>query len=176
MGTYVNSVPRNDLEFDFRDASMGQLTEPVTLDDVKAYLGIDHDDDDAVLTAVIRQARIQAEQYLNRDIIARARQLYYPFVTNDIKLLRSPVNRDVDIEITIGGEMTTAFEVLGLNNPVVRLEARTAREVEITYTTEGLSNSDVRNGVLALCGHLYPRSDIHLDWMAMLSPYKVLFI
>lgn len=44
-------------------------TEPVTLDEVKKQVNVDHDDDDTYLTALIIAARQQVEVLLNRKLI-----------------------------------------------------------------------------------------------------------
>ena len=47
------------------------VTEPVLLVDAKAWLRIDLSDDDALLTALIKAARIACEKYANQSFISR---------------------------------------------------------------------------------------------------------
>ena len=46
-------------------------TEPVSLDDAKAHLRIDHDADDDVIARLISVARMMAEEYTGRAFIRR---------------------------------------------------------------------------------------------------------
>ena len=45
--------------------------EPLSVDDAKAHLRIDHDSDDGLIAAYIAVARDRAEQFLNRALISR---------------------------------------------------------------------------------------------------------
>ncbi len=176
--TFTNTIRRNDEDFDFRDISTAPLTEVITLDEVKNYLGIplSNTADDAVLTDTIVNARTIAEGFLNRDIIGRERELFYPYLNQDVKLLKAPIDTSVPIVVLLDGEVNTGFEVLGLNDPTIRLDGRTSENVTIRYTTLSLTAEKVKNGLLALTGHLYPRSDIKMPWEMYLTPYKELFI
>lgn len=49
----------------------GPASEPVSLDDAKAHLRIDHDDDDDLIAAYTAVARTRAEQFLNRALITQ---------------------------------------------------------------------------------------------------------
>jgi hypothetical protein len=51
--------------------SEGSVTEPVTLVEAKAWLQVDHDDHDALLTAMITGARISLERWLNLALVAK---------------------------------------------------------------------------------------------------------
>ena len=47
------------------------IVEPVSLDDAKAHLRIDHDSDDGLIAAYTAVARSRAEQFMNRALITQ---------------------------------------------------------------------------------------------------------
>lgn len=163
-------------DFDSRVVSVVTTTDPVTLEEVKSYLGVEGTDDDTLLTGIITQAVNIAEGYLDRDIKAKERELFYPYLAEDINLLWAPIDTSVTVTVSVDGTATTDFELLGFDDPLFRLGGRVGRDVTISYTTAALANADVKQGILALCGHIYPRSDIKLNWKSWLAPYKRLWI
>ena len=54
----------------------GPALEPVSLADVKAHLRVDHDDDDALLTAAIVSARVHVESATRRKLIEQEWRVY----------------------------------------------------------------------------------------------------
>ncbi len=54
----------------------GPALEPVSLADVKAHLRVDHDDDDALLTAAIVAARVHVESATRRVLIEQEWRIY----------------------------------------------------------------------------------------------------
>ncbi len=67
--------------------SEGVVTEPVTLLDAKAWANIDHTDDDALITTMIKGARQSLEKHLNLALVPKTVVMGYevtganPFVT-----------------------------------------------------------------------------------------------
>jgi uncharacterized phiE125 gp8 family phage protein len=53
----------------------GPALEPVTLDEAKAFLRIEHDDDDDVIAALIAGARVHVEAQTRRALIAQSWRL-----------------------------------------------------------------------------------------------------
>jgi uncharacterized phiE125 gp8 family phage protein len=53
----------------------GPAVEPLTLDEAKAYLRVEHDDDDPVITALIAGARIHVETQTRRALITQTWRL-----------------------------------------------------------------------------------------------------
>ena len=84
--------------------------EPVSLDEVKAYLRIDGTDDDALLTRLIEAARERAEEYTRRAFITQEWDAVYDDVTADyIELPRPPLISVTGVYYTTdAGEQTLA--------------------------------------------------------------------
>jgi uncharacterized phiE125 gp8 family phage protein len=53
----------------------GPAVEPVTLDEAKAYLRVEHDDDDDVIAALIAGARVHVEAQTRRALITQSWRL-----------------------------------------------------------------------------------------------------
>ena len=152
------------------------VTEPVTLAEVKNYLRITNDRDDDYINSIIPNARIRAERYLNSDIVSKQRREYFDQITEAINLRYAPI-ASVDSVVIDGETMTvdTDYTVEGLDNPLFKLEQKSASKVAITYTTSGLDAQLVKPGILALVAELYhSRTEkVSTNWRSFLSPFKV---
>ena len=60
------------------DLVTGPTTEPITLAEVKTHLRVTQDLDDSLLTASIKAARQEFEEYTERQILAATWRLYLP--------------------------------------------------------------------------------------------------
>ena len=150
------------------------VIEPLTLDEVKNFLRVDQDNDDALITALITAARLFCEGYTGRSLITRSYglllddwpalrviELPYPplqsvasvkiYAADNSFVMLDPVNYYVD---TSGGRIV-------LTDSAVRpLPGRIANGIEIQYTAGyGATANDVpallRQGMLQLIAHLY---------------------
>lgn len=183
---------------DFRIVQTTGTTEPITLDEVKNYLRLDNTADDTLITAMITNARLQAEKYLNSDILAKDREMFLTSIDEPFNLPYAPLNlqRDGDgvltnFTVTVDGVVQTegvGFELLGLDNPRIRLNTNIeafgrggnrgdfspAQRVNITYSTLGLDNAMINQGLLALCAWLYygRTAKMGTNWKSWLSPFK----
>lgn len=179
MGNTIYSRRNQSLDFDSRVVSTLPITDgfPVSLDEAKNYLRIVNNQDDSLINGMIIQATRMAETYLNRDINAKARELYYPYLDRDIKLYNTPIDTSVTIVVEIDGVATTGFQELGLDDPTIRLDSSPSEEVVIKYTTKGLGG-EIKQGVLAAVALLYygRDSEMNTNYMEYLAPYKKLYI
>ena len=147
----------------------------VSLDQAKLYLSVTNTIEDVMITSMITNAILQAEKYMNRDILGKVREMYLVRVTEPINLYYSPIV-SVNSVTADGVDLTldTEYEVLGLDNPSIRFTNTLAEKVVINYTTTGISDESVRQGVLALVQWLYDRGADggRTNWKAFLSPFK----
>lgn len=75
-------------------------TEPVTLEQTKTFLAVDHNEHDTLITALIKAARQRAEDYCNRSFIEKRYVLAldkFPRKTT-LKLPRGPVQSIVSVK------------------------------------------------------------------------------
>lgn len=163
--------------------------EILTSQSVKDYVRIDTDSDDNVITSMISQARIWCENYISRDIVSKNRTYYLDSTNGIFDLPFGPVSSI--IEVRINGIVTTDFEALGLNNETIELDGGSAERVKITYITEGINDSLVKQAMLQLISTYYDnRSDfiegaskgigqnveIPTSSKAILTSYKAMFL
>lgn len=144
-------------------------SEPVTLDQAKNWLRLDNNtDDDARISSLITTARRRAERYINKDIIAKNREVFWTVIDEDVNL---PYTVDTISTITVDGETTTDYELLGSGNAILRLYQLPADKVDVAYATTDYINSEIQNGILMLVEEMY--YNIKTQWKLVLSPFRV---
>ena len=178
---------RNPIQ-DVRVVSVTDSTEPITLAEAKNYLRIENVKDDALITSQISAARELAENYLSRDILPRQRQVFFGRVTEPFTLPYAPINTAVDITITVDGVAYTEFQVKGFDNPTVVMNYQVVengdfyvidtRDVLVSYTTLGINDANIKQGVLAAVAFLYYGRDAKMatNYTSFLSPHRKLFV
>ena len=160
---------------DLRVVSTNTATEPITLAEAKAYIRITNTEEDTLITSMITNARMQCEKYLNSDILPKTRTLFLNYTDAPINLPYAPI-ATVD-SVTVDGAVQAldeGYEILGLDNPLISLDQVTAEKVSITYTTAGISDISLYQGILAYIAWLYHGRDATMptNWKAWLSPFK----
>lgn len=171
--------PNADLDFDYGITSVVTTGDLITLDDVKNYIRIDNNDDDDLLGNMRTQAERTLENYLNRDIRSKQRTVFYPQLDREIELFFAPIDTSVDIAITSDGNTleTSAYEVLGGEDPIIRLNTFPQQNIEISYTTQALDPSLARQCLLALIWNMHPSTAKDPQpWKMWAAPYRKLFI
>ena len=160
-------------------------TEIVSIAEVKNYVRIDTSADDALIGHMITQARIWAENYISRDIVAKNRTYYLDATATG--LFDLPFGPVASIsEITIDGTATTSYEILGLDNETIELDGGAAEKVKITYITSGINNALMKQAMLQTISTYYDNradfvqgANVHLiptDAKTILTSYKSMFV
>jgi len=148
---------------------INSFVEPVTLQEFKDFAGIDYASDDSLITPILKAARVQSENYLQRSLGVR---------TVRFRAIECPeyyyLSWGVIDDSTVIGDYTLHGDQLiegGLN-------------VDITYTsTDELVNEQTKQAVLILALQLYDRRERFLSrvretgpqidlWKEKLNPYK----
>ena len=127
--------------------------EILTAQNVKDYVRIDTASDDNIISAMITQARIWCENYISRDIVSKNRTYYLPTTNGVFDLPFGPVSSISTVNVN--GTDTTAFETLGLDNETIELDGGGADRVKVTYITEGLNDSLIKQAMLQLISTYY---------------------
>lgn len=186
---YERGGGRQFASSDVRVVSVIGTIEPVTLAEAKTYLRIKHDRDDALITALISNAREDAEREIQSDILSKQRIHYLSRYDSPFNLYYAPIS-SVD-QVSIDGEVISSeeYELLGLDNPKLMLNNGSARNLQVTYTTSGRitegtgdaegTNIDhsLRFGILSLIAWKYygrtaEDKNINTNWKSWLRPYK----
>lgn len=74
------------------------ITEPVELEDAKEWLRVDYDDDDDLITGMIKSARQSIEQFLNIALVDKSVVLDV-ITTCETDVIRLPYVESAEIEI-----------------------------------------------------------------------------
>ncbi len=177
--------------------------EPVLLDDAKAYLRLDTDDDDALVTAAITAARVHVEALTRRCLIEQRWRVY---------LDAWPRKRIVPIAVAplISVEAVTVYDAAGdphvvddgdyevdtvavpgrlVLSAVVPIATRHFNAIEVEVTAGyGASSIDVpgplRQAIMMLVAHWYEHRGVvghdnsgavpPVGFEALIAPYRIL--
>ena len=157
--------------------------EIITVSDVKRYLRIDTDEDDALLVDMISQARIWCENYISRDIISKNRTYYLEDTNGLFDLPFAPISSVSTV--TVEGEAAT-FTEYGLDDISIELNGGPSNNVKVTYITAGLNDGLIKQSLMQMVSNYYDNradfvtgtivSEIPTNVKSILSGYKTMFI
>lgn len=181
MRYYSNPLNRFHTQIKIDSTTGSELVNTAT---AKTYLRVDTSADDTLISQMITQARIIIENYISKDIVAKTRKLYLASVDERFVLPFSPI---ASIQsITVEGTATTAYETYGLDDTIVELNSLPSKEVIVSYTTSGMTDSFLIQANLQMISTLYDNradfvtgtivSEIPTDVKSILSSYKAMFI
>tara|TARA_R100001440_G_scaffold36558_4_gene55682 strand:+ start:1504 stop:2061 length:558 start_codon:yes stop_codon:yes gene_type:complete len=127
-------------------------SELISTATAKTFLRVDTTADDTIIGKMIVTARVCLENYLSRDIVAKNRTVYVPYLGSRLNLPFAPVASISSV--TVEGS-TAAFEVKGLDKEIILLDTLPAKDVKVTYITEGLTGSNFDHAILQLVSTYY---------------------
>ena len=157
-------------------------SEIISTQDVKDYVRIDTDADDAIIARMIEQARIWCENYISRDIVAKNRTYYVDSTNGVFDIPFAPISSIS--AVTVQGE-AAEYTVLGLDNETIELDGGSAEQVKVTYATTGLSDGLLKQAILQLVSTYYDNrsefvsgsiTEIPTNVKSILSSYKSMFV
>jgi len=158
-------------------------SEIITTADVKLYARIDTSADDSLISEMITEARIYAENIISSDIVAKNRTLYISDVLERVDLPFAPIASVSSI--TVNGAAAT-YTGYGIDNQFIELNALPAKEVKITYVTSGQSDGLLKQALLQMVSTMYDNradfktgtivSKVPTNAKQILSGYKRTFI
>ena len=182
----------------------GPALEPVTLDEAKAYLRVEHDDDDDVIAALIAGARVHVEAQTRRALITQSWRLIrdsWP-ASGRISILPAPLRalvaaRVYQLDGSTQAIATAAFVADLAAAPAVlsfaagalpapgRVIAGIELDVEVGYGDAPADvPEDLRQAIRVLVAHWYENRGLiaagtgvavlPATVAALLSPYRVL--
>lgn len=80
------------------------IAEPITLEEAKAHLRVDHSEDDALISAMISAARVYCEQFTARAFVTQTWELVLDeFPTNEILIPFPPLQSVTSIKYDDSG-------------------------------------------------------------------------
>lgn len=140
-----------------------------TLEDVKQWLKIDSDDDDAHLIAWINTVSAECERFCNRNFISRNYTSYYKGDGSNILLLEQrPVTTITSIKLAEGADaLDSDVYYCDMTAGIIHLDgyifAETFFKIEIQYTA-GYTNiaalpADLRQSIIEGVAFRYQKQD-----------------
>jgi len=170
-----------DVQFD-EESDSGSSAEPVDIDDVKAWLKIDVDDDDTLLQTLITAARKQCETFLCISLIPKTISAILQNELDNSRLPYGPVGEIQSINDRDDADISTdSYELLG--NEFKWISATSNCFLKIVYTA-GYTTcpNHFKTAILQQVAYLYEnRGDAgKLDQLSpivtlSLKPYRRVF-
>lgn len=153
--TYYSVPPNEFKEQVIINSTTG--SEIVTVSDFKDYARVDTDADDTLIGNIITQSRIWCENYISKDIVAKNRTYYLPFIAYRFALPFEPIASISSV--TVDGS-SADYETKGLGDSIIELNESPAKEVKVTYVTSGQNDGLLQQAILQLATTYYDnRSD-----------------
>ena len=113
------------------DGGVVIVTEPVTLNQAKDWLKVETSDDDAIITSLIKAARLNCEGYVDKSFVERTVTAIVKNELGNIRLPYGPVNNIVSISDSDGVAITD-YGITGISDK--RLAWPASSYVKIEYT------------------------------------------
>lgn len=160
-------------------------SEIVTVSGAKDFIRIDTSDDDTLIGNMIEQARLWCENYISRDIVAKTRVYYLEEADSRFEVPFAPLASISSV--TVDGT-AASYNTYGVYDEVILLDSLPAKDIKVTYTTEGMNDGLLQQAILQLVSTYY---DNRADFIVMqgvsfvevptkvtqiLNSYKLMFI
>jgi uncharacterized phiE125 gp8 family phage protein len=142
--------------------------EPLSVDEVKAYLRIDGNTEDALITSMIKSARTTAEKYMGLSLISQKWKLSFDDIcAQEIELPYGPVVGIDLVKLYDAQNAETTFStgnyyLTSGNLSIYFREIPSSQRVEIIYSTgfgasAGAVPELIKQGILAHIAFMYER-------------------
>lgn len=159
--------------------------EPVTLTEAKLYLRVDVENEDSLITHLIKTARQTAEEYLAKSIVTQSWRLQFDFYTPEtVNLPRSPVQTVDSVKIIAQdfSETTLSISAYKLNagkEQIFFSAAPLGQIIQINYTCGyGLAANvpaTIKHGILEHVAYMFEKrgeEELPQNVRKLLAPYK----
>lgn len=133
-------------------------TEPVTLSEFKAYAHITYTDDDTVLTAIVKSARLALENFTGKSFGTKTIEVIFGTSGKGINLPKGPVDAITTIEYLEGGccGQASGWETYtGLYGVIGDRFCAPENDYKITYTTAFTVTEDIKTAIKAQALHMW---------------------
>lgn len=180
----------------------GPASEPVSLDEAKAHLRVDHDDEDALIARLVKNARETAERHTGRAFIAQSWKLWrdcWPqngsgaieipkppliAVTGVVVTSRSGAETTLSSDAYIVDRASVPGRLVPKETTVFPVDLAEANAIALSFEAGyGASASDVpaaiRTAILNLVAHQYEQrgnapAQPPAETLALLAPFRVI--
>jgi len=92
MGLVIKGMPYSHVSgFNLVPAEITTAMLPITLEEAKTFLRVNHDEDDAIIQGYIITAIKDIEDYTHRAVVQRPHTLHLDFATGKVEIPRPPI-------------------------------------------------------------------------------------
>lgn len=171
--------PNEDVVISYLSADTNAIvSEPITLTQAKAWLRVTHDDEDAIINALITAARQKCEGYCGKGFVSRTVTAIVRNDLGNIRLPYGPVESVTNVYDIDGNELASGdYNITGVADK--RLGYPMSDYVKVVYTA-GYSSlpQQFKTAILTQLAWMYTHrgdEDINLiapDTKAILSPHR----
>ncbi len=151
---------------------LGDITTLFTINEIKAYLRVDHNEDDTILSNMRSYALELIEGYSGVDFVSKQRQYFLPELPNDGVVVLPFANFNYD-DLDVSGvsvkdlddNSITDWKFMGLKKTQIKFNDSTLKDVIIEYTTpsQTLRSSTLQTALHKTMANLY---DYRADFVA----------
>lgn len=134
-------------------------TEPVSLATAKAYMKVEFTDDDALITSLIKNARVWLENYTGKAYGSRSVKLLVEMNAHELYDLPGPV-QSVD-SVCVDG-IYISPDSYTLYGSQLKVPYTGVAEISITYGYTAIPE-DAKNDILAITAYTYQNRGIDLS-------------
>lgn len=172
--------------------------EPITLAEVKAWLKVDYDDEDAIIALLIQSVRQKAELFTGISLIIKTVTVFYQLdevleedergrlIPGDIALPFP--EHDTITSVELNGSVTTDYTTTGLTQKIIKLNTAPIpvtqidnEGLKVVFTTTGSCHEEVKTAMKKCIAELYEHrkntgeesADLTENTYAALAPYQI---
>jgi len=163
-----------------QNTPIAEIVEPVALNEIKAHLRIEDNEDAVYLLGIIKASREVAENYTECAIVDRSFTLNMSNFKNEIEIRRNPIDiSTISIAYTDddGADQVVTNFMVDSNRYITKIKPdygelwpaiKTGRDkVRITFTAGykaafGEIPSDIKHAIMMIAGTMYDQRENHI--------------
>ena len=142
--------------YQYKEENIG--SEPISLDEAKAFMRVSFESDDTQIQSIITRVRQMAEQILSRSFVAKTITYYEEIAEKEVVKLPFPNHSQVLNVYVNGVDMVDNTTVRGLTQLSV-VGDFVGKEIRVIYTTDGTIESGIKSAMLKEIVNQYQNKD-----------------
>ena len=142
--------------YQYKEENIG--SEPITLDEAKAFMRVSFDSDNAQIEAIIKRVRQMAEQILSRSFVTKTITYYEEVAESEVIKLPFPNHSQVLNVYVNGVDMVGDTVVRGLTQLSI-IGDFAGKELKVKYSTDGTLETGIKSAMLKEIVNQYQNKD-----------------
>lgn len=151
----IPSVAQNAV-LEVIDVSTQEPTEPISLEEVKAYAKIDYDDEDSLIEALITSARRQLEIFLGLSLVPKNLKVFLDNSAGEILLPYGPITGAITVTDSGNKVLSSGVETSGIDFKALVSPAEDKLTVEYSAGYEDAKMpKGIKTAIMAQTAYLF---------------------